>query len=147
MANLATFVPNTLFSHNELIIFITWAGARAVEVFMGNGDGDLSSLTEYKGGGKGGTWKTDCQGGWGRSSECYIPENLIGIQRKIVADPWSFVSWHIAFSYALHRTYLRFVFSHFPFFDSSILQNHGCNIVEWISHNMNKLHLCAGGFL
>ena len=53
MANLATFVPNTLFSHNELIIFITWAGARGVEVFMGNGDGDLSSLTEYKGEGKG----------------------------------------------------------------------------------------------
>ena len=24
-----------------------------VEVFMGNGDGDLSSLPEYKGGGKG----------------------------------------------------------------------------------------------
>ena len=53
MANLATFVPNTLFSHNELIIFITWAGARAVEVFMGNGDGDFSSLTEYKEEGKG----------------------------------------------------------------------------------------------
>ena len=66
MANLATFVPNTLFSHNELIIFITWAGVRVVEVFMGNGDGDLSSLTEYKGEGKEETWKTDFQGGEGR---------------------------------------------------------------------------------
>lgn len=95
MANLATFVPNTLFSHNELIIFITWAGARVVEVFMGNGDGDLSSLTEYKGEGKGEHGKLtsrEGRGGEGRSSECYIPENLIGIQRKIVADPRSFVS-------------------------------------------------------
>lgn len=65
MANLATFVPNTLFSHNELIIFITWAGARAVEVFMGNGDGDLSSLTEYKEEGKGEHGKLTAREGGG----------------------------------------------------------------------------------
>ena len=53
MANLATFVPNTLFHIMSSLFLSRGQKAGAIEVFRGNGNGDLSSLTEYKGGGKG----------------------------------------------------------------------------------------------
>ena len=39
-------------------------------------------------------------------------------------------------------SYLRLV-SSISFFDSVLLESHGCDVIEWVSHNMNKLHLGA----
>ena len=43
---------------------------------------------------------------------------------------------------ACNPSYLRLV-SSISFFDSVLLESHGCDVIEWVSHNMNKLHLGA----
>lgn len=58
----------------------------------------------------------------------------------IVKQSRAIRSFSIAVINTFYPLYLRLV-SSFSFFDSLLLESHGCDVIEWVSHNMNKLHL------
>lgn len=47
---------------------------------------------------------------------------------------------------ACNPSYLGFVCS-ISFINSLLLKSHGCDVIEWVSHNMDKLHLGARSLL
>ena len=51
-------------------------------------------------------------------------------------------SFSFAVIIACNPSYLRLV-SSISFSDSLLLESHGCDVIKWVSHNMNKLHLGA----